>query len=356
MNIHSNARTCPKSRAVIVDHVRARAWSEDQAAAMGISARTGFKWWRRYREAGLVGLFDRSSRPHRIPNLTSPERTELVLQLRRSRLTAREIAAKLRMPRSTVSAILKRHGMSRLHDLDPPEPVIRYEYAAPGDMLHLDVKKLARIRGVGHRITGDRSNRHRGVGWECVHVAVDDYSRLAYVEVLANEEAETTARFLRRALVFYRCHGIRVKRLLTDNAKTYGSHLVQELCIRRGIRHRTTKPYRPRTNGKAERFIQTMIREWAYKRPIPRPQGGPLHYRDGFTDTTTVDHTVVLAENLQSPGWSRSDEQPTWKAQLDRPELETGPSMTSPGSAGRSRWTLRCLVPVSSGVLEALCR
>jgi transposase InsO family protein len=267
MNIHSNARTCPNSRAVIVDHVRAKAWSEDQAAAMGVSARTGFKWWRRFREAGAAGLIDRSSRPHRVPHRTSPERTALVLQLRRCRLTAQEIARKLRMPRSTVSAVLKRHGMGRLRDLAPAEPVVRYERAAPGDLLHLDVKKLGRIRGIGHRITGDRRDRHRGAGWECVHVAIDDYSRLAYVEVLANEAAPTTAGFLRRALIFYRRHGIRVKRVLTDNAKTYASDLVQQLCARHSLRHRRTRPYRPCTNGKAERFIQTMLREWAYKRP-----------------------------------------------------------------------------------------
>jgi transposase InsO family protein len=171
------------------------------------------------------------------------------------------------MPRSTVSAVLKRHGLSHLRDLEPAEPVVRYERAAPGDLLHLDVKKLARIRGIGHRITGDRRQRHRGAGWECVHVAIDDYSRLAYVEVLANEEARTTAGFLRRALIFYRRHGIRVKRILTDNAKTYTSDLVQQLCARYSIRHKRTRPYRPCTNGKAERLIQTLLREWAYKRP-----------------------------------------------------------------------------------------
>jgi len=267
MNIHSNARTCPNSRAVIVEHMKAAAWSEDQAATMGVSIRTGFKWWRRYREAGVAGLMDRSSRPQRIPNQTSPERTELVLQLRRTRLTAHRIAAMLHMPRSTVSAILKRHELGRLRDLEPAEPVVRYEHAAPGDLVHLDVKKLGRIRGIGHRITGDRRMRHRGAGWECVHVAIDDHSRLAYVEVLANEEAPTTAAFLRRALTFYRGHGIRVKQLLTDNAKTYTSHLVQQVCTQNLLRHRRTRPYRPCTNGKAERFIQTMLREWAYQRP-----------------------------------------------------------------------------------------
>jgi transposase InsO family protein len=266
MNIHSNARTCPNSRATIADHVRAKAWSADQAFALGVSVRTGFKWWRRYREEGVAGLQDRSSRPHRIPAQTPPERSELVLRLRRCRLTAQEIATKLRMPRSTVSAVLVRHGVARLRDLEPPEPVVRYEHARPGDLLHLDVKRLGRIRGVGHRITGDRRRRARGVGWECVHVAVDDHSRFAYVEVLANEEAATTAGFLRRALIFYRRHGVRIRRVLTDNAKTYGSHLFAELCTEARIHRSWTRPYRPRTNGKAERFIQTMLREWAYKR------------------------------------------------------------------------------------------
>jgi transposase InsO family protein len=266
MNIHSNARTCPNSRATIAEHVKAKAWSPDQAFAMGVSVRTGFKWWRRFREEGLLGLQDRSSRPHRSPQLTSSQRSELVLRLRRCRLTAQEIASKLQMPRSTVSAVLKRHGVARLRDLEPPPPIVRYEHERPGDLLHLDVKRLARIRGVGHRITGDRRHRFRGAGWECVHVAVDDHSRLAYVEVLANEEAPTTTAFLRRALIFYRRHGVRIKRLLTDNAKTYSSHLFTDLCAATAIHRSFTRPYRPCTNGKAERFIQTMLREWAYKR------------------------------------------------------------------------------------------
>jgi len=268
MNIHSNARTCPNSRATIAAHMKAKAWCSDQAFAMGVSVRTGFKWWRRFREGGDAALSDRSSRPRSIPNQTCPKRTALILELRGSRLTALEIATKLRMPRSTVSAVLKRHGVSRLSDLEPPVPVARYERSAPGDLIHLDVKKLGRIRGgVGHRITGDKRKRSRGAGWECAHVAIDDYSRLAHVEVLPNEEASTTAGFLRRALVFFASHGIRVRRVLTDNAKTYTSHLFNALCERSRIKQRRTRPYRPCTNGKAERFIQTMLREWAYKRP-----------------------------------------------------------------------------------------
>jgi transposase InsO family protein len=239
----------------------------DQAFAMGVSVRTGFKWWRRYRDEGIAGLVDRSSRPKRSPNQTSSDRAELIVRLRRCRLTALEIATKLRMPRSTVSAVLSRYGLSRLRYLEPCEPAVRYEHNAPGDLLHLDVKKLARIRGIGHRITGNRQHRHPGAGWEYVHVAVDDYSRLAYVEVLANEQAPTTAAFLRRALIFFRRHRVKVRRVLTDNAKNYTSNLFRALCEQRAIGWRLTRPYRPCTNGKAERFIQTMLREWAYKRP-----------------------------------------------------------------------------------------
>jgi transposase InsO family protein len=267
MDIHSNARTCPNSRATIVEHVRAGAWSDDQAFALGVSIRTGFKWWQRFRAEGLEGLQDRSSRPKEVANRTPPEWEELVLQLRECGLIAREISSKLHLPRSTVSAILKRHRVGRLSDLQPKLPAQRYEHKAPGDLLHLDVKKLARIQGIGHRITGDRTTRARGVGWEYVHVAIDDYSRLAYVEVLANEEATTTAAFLRRALAFYRRHGVRIRRVLTDNAKNYTAHAFLALCTARRIDARRTRPYRPCTNGKAERFIQTLLREWAYKRP-----------------------------------------------------------------------------------------
>jgi transposase InsO family protein len=269
MNIHSNARTCPNSRATIVGHVKAKAWCTDQAFAMGVSVRTGFKWSRRYRDHGIRGLLDGSSRPHRIPNVTEPPRAELVLRLRRCRLTALEIATKLRMPRSTVAAVLKRAGLSRLRDLDPPEPVRRYEHTAPGDLIHLDIKKLGRFRRIGHRITGNRRQDSPGAGWEYVHVAIDDFSRLAYAEILANEQGETTAGFLRRALIFFRRHGIRVKRLLTDNGSAYRSHVFIELCQSRFITPKRTRPYRPCTNGKAERFIQTLLREWAYKRAYP---------------------------------------------------------------------------------------
>ena len=268
MNLHSRARTCPASRALLVERVTCAAWSADQAAAAaGITPRTAFKWLRRHREEGAAGLLDRSSRPPVPSGRTSNERTELIVLLRRSRMTGRQIGRRLRMSRSTVAAVLKRAGLSRLRDLEPPEPVVRYEREHAGELLHLDVKKLGRIEKIGHRITGDRRSRSRGAGWEYAHVAIDDASRLAYVEVLANEQADTTAGFLRRALCFFKRHGIRVERVMTDNGSAYVSHLFAALCQGHGLKHLRTRPYTPRTNGKAERFIQTLIREWAYARP-----------------------------------------------------------------------------------------
>ena len=181
----------------------------------------------------------------------------------------RQIARRLRMSRSTVAAVLERVGLPRLRDLEPPEPVVRYERKRAGELLHLDIKKLGRIEKIGHRITGDRRSRSRGAGWEYAHVAIDDASRLAYVEVLANEQADTTAGFLRRALIFFKRYGIRVERVMTDNGSAYVSHLFAALCRSQGIRHLRTRPYTPKTNGKAERFIQTLLREWAYARPYP---------------------------------------------------------------------------------------
>jgi transposase InsO family protein len=267
MNLHSRARTCPASRELIAKRLQSGAWSWDQAAVFGISERTAFKWLARYRTEGEAGLSDRSSRPRRSPRLTPAERQALIVRLRECRLTGHQIARRLRMPRSTVARVLKRAGLSRLRDLEPPEPVVRYERQRPGELVHLDIKKLAKIVKVGHRITGDRRDTTGGAGWEYVHVAIDDASRLAYVEVLANEQATTTVRFFRRALAFFRRHGVRVERVITDNGSAYRSHLFAQMCAVRMARHIFTRPYRPQTNGKAERFIQTLLREWAYKTP-----------------------------------------------------------------------------------------
>jgi transposase InsO family protein len=271
MNLHSRARTCPASRALLVRRVERQRWTIAAAAeAAGVSRKTASKWLGRFRLEGLGGLRDRSSRPHRSPLRLDREREKLILDLRLSRKTIVQIAAALKLDRSRVARVLRRHGLSRLRSLEPPVPVRRYEWARPGDMLHLDVKKLGRVKGLGHRITGDRSKgrRNRGIGWEYVHVCVDDASRVAYVEVLGDELGTTTSAFLERAIVHYRELGIRTRRVLTDNGSPYLSRAFAQTCARSRVRHRRTKPYTPRTNGKAERFIQSMLRECAYQRPF----------------------------------------------------------------------------------------
>jgi transposase InsO family protein len=277
MKLHANAKLGPKGRLVICRRVLEQGWSLTEAAeAAGVSERTAGKWTRRYRAEGESGLLDRSSAPARVANATPPERVEAIAALRRVRLTGPEIAEALGMATSTVSAVLGRIGLGRLSRLEPPEPVRRYERARPGELIHVDVKKLGRIgpNGPGYRVTGRRKSnrtavdatgrRRRQVGWERVHVCVDDATRLAYVEVLADETAPTAIGFLRRAVAFYRSHGITVERLMTDNGPAYVSVAHAIACRALGIRHVRTRPRRPQTNGKAERFIRTMLREWAY--------------------------------------------------------------------------------------------
>jgi len=268
MDIHQNARSTPRSRAEFVRRVLARGQRPARvAAAVGVSERTVRKWVARYHAEADAGLRDRSCRPHRSPMTTPALLVHWMEQLRRQRWTGAEIAASLCLSPSTVARWLRRRGLARLRQLEPPPPVHRYQWARPGDLVHLDVKKLGRIGRVGHRITGNRRSRVRGIGWEFVHVAVDDASRLAYVEVLGDEGAVTTTKFLWRALAWFRRHGIRVRRLLTDNGNGYVSDRFGRLCRSAGVQHRRTRPYTPRTNGKAERFIQTLLREWAYRRP-----------------------------------------------------------------------------------------
>ena len=265
MDLHQNARSLPASRVLLVERVLVEGWSVGEAAeAVGLSLRAGYRWLRRYREGGQAALQDRSSCPHRIPRRLGKEQQEQILALRRARLSGAEIASRLGIPRSTVSRWLRRMGVGRLPQLAPPEPIRRYEKSRPGELLHLDIKKLGRIRGVGHRITGDRRQRSRGVGWEFVHVAIDDASRLAFVEVLNNERATAARAFLRRAVAWFAARGVAVERLLTDNGSCYRARTFARLCQRLGLKHSRTRPYRPRTNGKAERFIQTLQREWAY--------------------------------------------------------------------------------------------
>ena len=265
MKLHGNARTCLHSRRLIVERVVEQGWTLTAAAeAAGVSVRTVSKWLVRFRADGVDGLLDRSSAPERVPLRTPEERVELVAALRRLRMTAAEIAETLAMPLSTVSAVLTRIGLGKLSRLEPAEPANRYERKRPGELLHIDVKKLGRIAGAGHRVTGDRRRQAKGIGWEYVHVCVDDATRIAYVEVLEDEKATTAAGFLRRAVAHYRAHGIRVERVMTDNGSCYRGVVHALACKTLGLRHLRTRPYRPRTNGKAERFIRTMLGGWAY--------------------------------------------------------------------------------------------
>jgi transposase InsO family protein len=265
MKLHGNAKTCPHSRRLICERVLGEGWSVAQAAAAaGVSERTAAKWLARFRAEGEAGLCDRSSAPVRVPSRTSAERVGVIAALRRLRMTAAEIAGLLSMPLSTVSLILLRIGLGKRSRLEPLEPPNRYEKARPGELLHIDVKKLARIARPGHRIHGDRSMRVQGVGWEYVHVCIDDATRLAYAELLPDERAATAIGFLRRAVAHFAAFGVRVERLLTDNGNAYRSTIHALACRTLGIKHSRTRPYRPRTNGKAERFIRTLAGGWAY--------------------------------------------------------------------------------------------
>ncbi len=268
MNAHSRAKTNPRSRELLIRRVQAEGWSRREAAeAFGLSVRSVAKWLKRYRGEGLAGLRDRSSRPRSSPNRTRETLQRRIVELRQKRLTGLEVAQTLGLPRSTVGRILRAAGLSRLRSLQPPEPARRYEHQKPGDLLHIDIKKLARIvGGPGHRIHGDRRLRKYGAGWEHVYVCVDDHSRLSYVEPLRCEDKRTAAGFLERALAWYRASGVEPRRLLTDNGGVFKSDLFRAVCQRASLAQSFTKVYRPRTNGKAERFIQTMLREWAYRR------------------------------------------------------------------------------------------
>ena len=270
MKLHANARTCPHSRRLAVDRVDVQGWTLAAAAeAAGVSVRTVSKWRRRYRIEGEQGLLDRCSAPYSVPGRTVEGRVAVIAALRRLRMTGAEIAETLGMPVSTVSGILTRIGLGKLWRLEPLEPPNRYEKTRPGELVHVDVKKLGRIVRPGHRVTGRiaGAGHHRRayhLGWEYVHVCVDDATRLAYVEVLDDEKAVTAVGFLRRASAHFAAYGIRVERLMTDNGSAYRATIHALACKTLGIKHLRTRPYRPRTNGKAERFIRTMLGGWAY--------------------------------------------------------------------------------------------
>lgn len=268
MNLHKNARLTPHGRLVLVKRVVHHGLRVHEAAqAAGVSVRTAFKWLARYRHGGEAALVDGHSRPQNCPHATPAEVCSNIIALRYERRTQRQIAVELRVSTSTVSRVLKRAGLSRLSDLEPAPPVIRYEREQPGELIHLDIKKLGRFRHPGHRFTPPAGkHKSRGAGWEYVHVAIDDHSRMAHTTIRPDETSDSACQALTAALCYFRALGVSVQGILTDNGSCYRSKAFKRLCRRMGLKHIFTRPYRPQTNGKAERFIQTCLREWAYAR------------------------------------------------------------------------------------------
>ena len=266
MNVHKNARMTRFGRLQLVHRIRQEGWTVAQAAeASSVSVRTAYKWLARYRAGGEPALCDRSSAPGHCPHRLAGETVAEIERLRRTRWTGPRISRATGVPLSTVGLVLRRLGLGRLRALDPRPPVIRYERKHPGEIIHIDTKKLGRINGPGHRMTGHRRGRKRGSGGEYLHVAIDDASRLAYTEVLASETGEACAGFMTRAARWFAACGVRIQRVMSDNAFAYtNSRLFKDALKAIGARHITTRPYTPRTNGKAERFIQTALREWLY--------------------------------------------------------------------------------------------
>ena len=268
MDTHKNAPLTPKGREAMVRSVVEEGLSQAAAAPkFNVTPKTVAKWIKRFRAEGVGGLRDRSSRPHLLPGQTPAATCATVEALRRQRFTGKEIAAQVGISPATVSRILHRLGLNRLAALEPAEPIRRYEREHPGELIHLDIKKLGRIGSVGHRITGrypGAVNRHHGIGWEFVHVCIDDASRVAFVQVMPDQRKESAVAFLEAAVAYFTKLGVRVERVMTDNGSCYCSKMFRSACKRLGLRQIFTRPYTPRTNGKAERFIQTALREWAY--------------------------------------------------------------------------------------------
>lgn len=279
MNVHKNARLTPFGRERMVRAILEGGQTPQAAArACGVCPRTARKWVARFKAEGPAGLADRSSRPKRLRKPTSPAVVDQVIALRRQRLSGQHIAKTVGVSPATVSRILTRAGLSRLNDLDPPEPVRRYERRHPGELIHIDIKKLGRFHRIGHRITGDRTRqsnprgRGEGAGWEFVHVCIDDASRIAFTRIMPDEKAKSAVAFLKAAIAYYKSLGVKVTRVMTDNGSCYKALAFARACKRLRLKHIRTKPYTPKTNGKAERFIQTALREWAYARPYNTSQ------------------------------------------------------------------------------------
>jgi transposase InsO family protein len=289
MNIHKNARLSLARRIELVHDISVRGFSVSQAAELhGVTAPTARKWLGRFLCNGQAGLQDASSRPTASPRAIPAAKALAIVELRHKRLTQARIATALGVSKSTVGRVLGRAGMSRLADLKPSEPVVRYEHEAPGQLLHIDTKKLGRIERPSHRVTGDRRDRIR-CGWEMLFVAVDDHARIAFSDMHPDETTPSAVQFLHNAIAYYRSLGVKVERLLTDNGPAFRSKPFAQACSELGVRHKFTRPYRPQTNGKAERFIQSALREWAY----------------GFTYQHSSERTAALDYWIHHYNWHR---------------------------------------------------
>jgi transposase InsO family protein len=313
MDYHYHARLTIVRREELAKSVlEGRLSLKEAMAEFKLSRQTAGKWVLRYRDQGVSGLRDRSSRPHRSPRSTSKERIMKIEQLRRERWTGVRIAQQLDLSRATVSRVLRRLGLNRIRDLEPAPVVQRYEHAAPGDLLHLDIKRLVRIQRPSHRVTGDRRDGVKGIGAEFLHVAIDDHSRLAFTAMYPDQTERSSTHFLAAAVAWYERLGIGIRRVLTDNGPCYKANRFAHACHQFGLKHRRTRPYTPRTNGKAERFIQTAIREWAYARTYQNSE-----------DRTSSLPAWTHQYNWHRPHASLNQQPPISRARLDDNNLLT---------------------------------
>ena len=347
MNVHKNARLTPQGRLLLVRRITEEGWKiADAAQAAGISQRQSYRWLARYRCGGAAALADRSSAPQHCKHRIDAERVGDIERLRRQRMSGPAVARQLHMPVSTVGAILRRLGLGKLTMLEPKPAVVRYERERPGELIHIDSKKLGRIEGIGHRITGRTPgavNRHHGIGWEALHVCIDDATRLAYSEILADERKTSAVGFLQRALGWFAGHGVTVERVMTDNGSAYRSKAFRAAVAAASLKHKRTRPYTPRTNGKAERFIQTSLREWAYARPYASSQQRSTalipwldHYNTKRPHTALAHHPPA-ARLRQSQLLSSTEETVAWSRPAANHDRNDGTGQGSPKATGDSR-------------------
>jgi transposase InsO family protein len=336
---------------LLVERITEQGWTAAQAGqAGGLSTSRGYHWLARYRRGGAAALVDRSSAPQRCRNRTPAERVAEIERLRRQCLSGPAIARQLAMPVSTVGKVLRRLGLGKLTALEPKPPVVRYQRERPGELTHIDVKKLGRIAAVGHRITGNRRDSCRGAGWEYVHVCIDDASRLAYSEVLPDERKQSAVPFLERALAWFAGLGVSVERVMTDNGSAYRSHHWRQACGSLGLRHLRTKPYTPRTNSKAERFIQTSLREWAYGQAYASSRARQEALADWLGTTPPCGRTVLWPTARRLPGLAK----PGSLVRPKEPFLRRDLARPTTAVAGRGKDRRRR--PATAGAPRPVCR